>query len=83
MSEMTNRNIDVETNSANDKLSLEDTLKQIEQIIFQMESPEVTLEESFGLYQNGVEKMKACNEMLDEVEKKMLVLNGNGELEEF
>lgn len=83
MSEMTNRNIDVETNSANDKLSLEDTLKQIEQIISQMESPEVTLEESFGLYQNGVEKMKACNEMLDEVEKKMLVLNGNGELEEF
>lgn len=81
MSEMTNRN--VETNSANDKLSLEDTLKQIEQIISQMESPEVTLEESFGLYQNGVEKMKACNEMLDEVEKKMLVLNGNGELEEF
>ena len=28
-------------------------------------------------------KLKNCNQMLDEVEKKMQILNSEGELEEF
>ena len=63
--------------------TLEETLSQIEEIIRQMEESEVSLETSFQLYQQGVEKLKTCNMMLDEVEKKMLVLNQNGELSEF
>ena len=55
----------------------------VEEIIRQMEESEVSLETSFQLYQQGVEKLKTCNMMLDEVEKKMLVLNQNGELSEF
>ena len=61
----------------------EETLGQVEEIIRQMEESEVSLETSFQLYQQGVEKLKTCNMMLDEVEKKMLVLNQNGELSEF
>ncbi len=64
-------------------VSLEDTFHQIEEIIQHMEKPEVSLDESFQLYQDGVMKLKACNHMLDEVEKKMQVLNSEGELEEF
>ncbi len=63
--------------------TLEETLGQVEEIIRQMEESEVSLETSFQLYQQGVEKLKTCNMMLDEVEKKMLVLNQNGELSEF
>ena len=63
--------------------TLEETLGQVEEIIRQMEESEVSLETSFQLYQQGVEKLKPCNMMLDEVEKKMLVLNQNGELSEF
>ena len=63
--------------------TLEETLGQVEEIIRQMEESEVSLETSFQLYQQGVEKLKTCNTMLDEVEKKMLVLNQNGELSEF
>ena len=62
--------------------TLEETLGQVEEIIRQMEESEVSLETSFQLYQQGVEKLKTCNMMLDEVEKKMLVLNQNGELSE-
>ena len=63
--------------------TLEETLGQVEEIIRQMEESEVSLETSFQLYQQGVEKLKTCNMLLDEVEKKMLVLNQNGELSEF
>ena len=50
--------------------TLEETLGQVEEIIRQMEESEVSLETSFQLYQQGVEKLKTCNMMLDEVEKK-------------
>lgn len=66
-----------------EEMSLEDTFRQIEDIIQHMENPEVSLDESFKLYQNGIMKLKACNNMLDEVEKKMQILNSEGELEEF
>ena len=44
---------------------------------------EISLEQSFLLYQSGVEKLKECNVMLDTVEKKMQILNAKGELEDF
>ncbi len=48
-----------------------------------MESREITLDESFSLYQEGVEKLKSCNEMLDAVEKKIQILDAEGEPEEW
>ena len=48
-----------------------------------MEQPEISLEQSFLLYQSGVEKLKECNVMLDTVEKKMQILNAKGKLEDF
>lgn len=63
--------------------TLEGKLSQIEEIIRKMEEPEVSLDESFQLYQAGIEQLKNCNQMLDEVEKKMQVLNQNGELSDF
>ena len=63
--------------------TLEEKLSQIEAIIRKMEEPEVSLEESFQLYQAGIEQLKNCNQMLDTVEKKMQILNLNGELSDF
>ena len=63
--------------------SLEETFEQIETIIKQLESPEVTLDDSFRLYQAGVEKLKTCNLLLDTVEKKMQVMQTDGSLADF
>ena len=63
--------------------SLEETFEEIEDIINKMEAEEIPLEESFTLYQQGIEKLKECNRLLDLVEKKMQVINSEGELEEF
>lgn len=62
---------------------LEACFDSIEQILDKMEDENVTLDESFALYQQGVEQIKAANRSLDAIEKAMLVLNEEGELEEF
>jgi len=65
------------------EVALEEKLAQIEEIIRKMEEPNVSLDTSFGLYQAGINQLKECNQMLDAVEKKMQILNHNGELSEF
>lgn len=64
-------------------VSLEETFEEIETIIKQLENPEVTLDDSFQLYQAGVEKLKNCNAFLDAVEKKMQVIQADGSLADF
>ena len=65
------------------KATLEDSFAQIEMIISQMEGSEISLDDSFSLYQKGMEQLKVCNDMLDTVEKKMQIINEEGKLEEF
>lgn len=60
--------------------SLEETFQELEQVIEKMQDREVTLEESFALYEQGIHKLRYCNEKIDYVEKKMLVLDEQGEL---
>ena len=64
-------------------ITLEERFDTIEGILEQMESGEISLDESFELYKKGLSEIKAANESLDLIEKAMLVLNENGELEEF
>ena len=44
---------------------------------------DVSLEESFELYSRGMNLLKQCSQAIDEVEKKVLVLDENGETHEF
>ena len=64
-------------------VSLEETFEQIETIIKQLESPEVTLDDSFRLYHACVEKIKTCNLLLDTVEKNMQVMQADVSLADF
>ena len=41
------------------------------------------LEESFAIYTEGTKLLKYCSSRLDKVEKKMLVMNEEGGLDEF
>lgn len=65
------------------ELSLEERLEYIEKIIKKMETGKATLDESFALYKAGLEEIKEANEMLDKMEKAILVINEEGNLEEF
>ena len=65
------------------KENLEEMFKDLEELIGKMENEEITLEQTFDLYNNGMELLKKCNLSIDEVEKKVLVLYENGETDEF
>lgn len=67
----------------NEKVTLENKFENLEKIINQMEANDVTLDVSFELYKSGVQELKEANELLDNIEKAMLVINNAGELEEF
>ena len=63
--------------------SLEEIFSDLEQTIKKMEEGEISLEESFQLYHQGMVMLKACNSKIDKVEKKMLLLDEEGEEHEF
>ena len=66
-----------------EKMSVEEAFAQLDEIVQRLESEEIPLEESFRVYQKGMEPLKYCSEKIDTVEKKMMKLNENGELSEF
>ena len=71
------------TDNKNEKTGLEERFSMIEDILGKMEDENVTLDQSFDLYNQGIEQIKAANADLDRIEKAMLVINEDGELEEF
>lgn len=66
-----------------DKMTLEETFAGLEEVIQKMEQGEVTLEESFQLYHKGMDLLKSCNDKIDKIEKKMLILDEKGAAYEF
>ena len=63
--------------------SLERVFEQLDEIVEQLEAEDVSLEDSFGLYHKGMDLLKVCNEKIETIEKKMMVLDENGEEHEF
>ncbi len=64
-------------------ISLEEAFEQIETVIERLEEEDITLEESFKAYQDGMKLLAYCNGKIDKVEKQVLKINENGELDEF
>lgn len=62
-----------------EELTLEETLGQLEEIVEKLNDGQCSLEESFQLYKQGMSLLKAGNEKIDAVEKKMLEINSSGE----
>lgn len=64
-------------------ISLEDAFAGIEDVIHKLENEDLSLDDSFKYYQEGMELLKFCNHSVDAIEKKVLKMNENGELDEF
>lgn len=65
------------------KQTLEDAFLQLEEVIARLESEDITLEESFQAYSEGMELLQFCNASIDTVEKKVLKMNEDGGMDEF
>ena len=66
-----------------EKLSIEEAFEKLNQIIGNLDKEEISLEESFQLYQEGVRLLQHCNAKVDMVEKQIIVLNQAGSQDEF
>ena len=62
---------------------LEELFEQIEFIAAELEGSDISLEESFALYDKGLHLLKQSNSIIDEIEKKVLVLDSKGETREL
>lgn len=58
---------------------IEENFQKLDEIIAALEESDVTLEQSFKLYNEGMKLVKSCNTQLDKVEKQMIILGENGE----
>lgn len=73
----------MEMEKDNREETLEELFGRLDQVIAKLEDRDTTLEDSFAAYEQGVRYLKACNEKIDKIEKKMLVINESGGLDEF
>lgn len=66
-----------------ERASLEELFTELDSVIRKMEGEDISLEDSFRLYHRGIDTLKQCSERIDEVEKKMLILDEEGGTHEF
>jgi len=53
------------------KMSFEEAMQRLEEIVSRLEEGNVPLEESIGLYEEGMKLGKLCRSMLNEAELKV------------
>jgi len=63
--------------------TLEQTFNELDGVIESLQAGDLPLEESFALYQKGMQLLKNCNDKLDLVEKKVMAMNEEGGWDEF
>ena len=64
-------------------MTLEENFAKLEEAVARLEADDISLEESFRIYKEGMELLRQCNTDIDKVEKQVLLLNEKGGLEEF
>lgn len=64
-------------------LTIEETFKRLDEIIENLEKDDISLEDSFKLYTEGMELAGYCNSQIDKVEKKVMAMNEEGGLSEL
>ena len=65
-----------------EKLTLEEAFEGVDKTIDEL-SGDIPLERSFALYKEGMELLKYCDGKLKAVEQQILIMNEEGELNEF
>lgn len=61
------------------KISLEECFEGLDDIIVDLQSGELSLEDSFKKYEEGMKLIKKCTETIDKVEKKLIVVENEQE----
>lgn len=65
------------------KMTIEENFAKLEETLALLESDDVTLEQAFAAYSEGMKILKLCNDQIDKVEKQVLKLSEDGTLTEL
>ena len=65
------------------EFSLEQNFDKLEETIARLEKEDISLEDAFSAYSEGMQLLKKCNAQIDRVEKKVLKIAEDGGLEEL
>lgn len=65
------------------EMSLEQNFSRLDELVELLEDEDISLEEAFKAYSQGMELIRKCNDRIDRVEKQVLKLGGDGQLGEF
>lgn len=64
-------------------LSIEQALVEIENRLEYLQKPDISLEESFKIYKEGIDLVAVCSTKIDKIEKQVKKINEAGEIDEF
>lgn len=64
-------------------MTLEENFVKIDEVIEKLESEDISLEEAFAAYSEGMKLLQTCNEQIDKVEKKVMKLTEAGDMTEL
>lgn len=65
------------------ELSLEENFDKLDALVEKLSEEDISLEDAFVAYSEGMKLLKHCNEQIDKVEKKVLKLCEDGTFEEL
>lgn len=55
-------------------IRFEDAIQRLEEIVREIESSDLSLEESIKMFQEGMELAAVCNQRLDDAERKISII---------
>ena len=63
--------------------TIEESFRMLDEMVKELERDDIALEESFRIYEEGMKLLRNVNGRIDQVEKKMKQITGDGGEEAF
>lgn len=72
-----------QTNAPPGEQSIEQQMEALATIVEKLENPDVALEESLTLYEQGMKLVAAASQSLDAAEQRVALVTESGEVQDF
>ncbi len=63
---------------SNNNANLEENMRALDEVIKELEKGDLSLEQSFEKYKEGMDLLIKCNNSVDKVEKELQILESEG-----
>jgi exodeoxyribonuclease VII small subunit len=67
----------------NQDITIEQSFEALEEIISKMESVDISLDDSFALYKEGMAQLQQANAKIEQTKKAVMAINKEGGLDVF